>query len=555
MIESDKSTFRGNLRDKRQALARALVGSNAAARNLAPITPRDKETSAPLSFSQERFWFMDQWDHESSAYNSPLIFRLQGPLDVPALRQSVDAVVERHEVLRTSFPVVDGRAIQSVHPAMPVSLQIVDLSDHSDSERAMETERRLVQEVSRPFDLTTGPLIRVTLLRVAPQEHVLVLTLHHIVTDGWSRQILFSELAAHYEAFSVGKDATLPRLPIQYADFAVWQRNNGGWTVSELDRQLSYWRPQLAGIPALLELPADRPRPAVRSDRGSRLGVDLPADLGNSLNELARACNATLFMTLLAVFQVLLYRYTGQEDVVVGTPIANRTQAQTEGLIGLFLNTLALRADLSGDPTFTELLGRVRETALGAYAHQDLPFEKLVEELQPERSLSHSPIFQVMFTLQSSKSASLDLAGIEVEQIAVDRSAAKLDLLLVVSPMADALVIRIEYSTDLFDDDRMERMLGHFQSLLVGIVANPDERISRLSLLTDVERDQLVSGWNDTGCDYPQDLCVHQLFELQVQRTPDAVALVFEGEELTYSQLNVRANQVAHVLREQRRNA
>ena len=373
------------------------------------------------------------------------------------------------------------------------------------------------------------------------------MTLHHIISDGWSQAILRREISSLYNAFSSGNSTSLPDLPIQYADYAVWQRN---WLQGEvLERQISYWKQKLAGAPALLELPADRPRPSVQTFRGATKRVSLSTELTHGLKALGQQQGATLFMTLLAAFHVLLHRYSGQDDIVVGTPIANRNQAQTEGLIGLFLNTLALRTDLSNDPTFVELLGRVRETALGAYAHQDLPFETLVDELQPQRSMSHSPLFQVMLVLQNAGQGSLELGGLQIRSVSGEGVTSKFDMTLSLSESGAQLRGALEYNTDLFDADRIVRMVGHYQVLLEGIVADPDQRLSALPLLTDPELHQLLVDWNDTSSEHAQERCIHELFEEQVHRTPEAVALVFDGSELTYSQLNDRSNRLAHYLR------
>ena len=406
---------------------------------------------------------------------------------------------------------------------------------------------RLVSvEAMRPFDLSHDPLLRVTLLQLGVLEHVLVLTMHHIVSDGWSMAVLIQELAALYEAFLRGKPSPLAELPIQYADFAHWQRQ---WLQGEvLAHQLSYWQQQLAGAKPVLELPTDRPRPAVQTFRGASTTLALPAPLSQELKSLSQRSGVTLFMSLLAAFQTLLYRYSEQEDILVGTPIANRNSVEIEGLIGFFANTLVLATDMKGNPSFRELLARVREVALQAYAHQDLPFEKLVEELQPSRNLSHSPLFQVMFQLLNDPVSTLKLAGLTVNSLKVDSGTAKFDLSLSMVDTEQGLIGSLEYNTDLFDAGTINRMLGHFQTLLEGIVANPEQQLSDLPLLTAAQRHQLLVEWNDTQADYPLDVCIHQLFAAQVERSPDAVAVVFEDEQLTYRELNCRANQLAHHL-------
>ncbi|HID62186.1 MAG TPA: non-ribosomal peptide synthetase, partial [Anaerolineae bacterium] len=517
--------------------------------SIPPIQPVPRDRDLPLSFAQQRLWFLDQLEPGSPFYNIPTAVRLTGPLDVAALEQTLNEIVRRHEALRTTFETVDGRARQVIAPELTVPLPVTDLTDLPEAEREAEALQLASQEAQRPFDLARGPLLQARLLRLGGEDHVALLTMHHIVSDGWSMGILIQEIAALYEAFSNGRPSPLQELPIQYADFAHWQRE---WLQGEtLEAQLSYWKQQLDGSPPLLELPTDRPRPAVQSFRGRTQAFALPKDLSRAIKDLGHQEGTTLFMTLLAAFQSLLYRYTGQETINVGTPIANRTQSEIEGLIGFFVNTLVMRADLSGDPGFRELLKRVREMALGAYAHQDLPFEMLVDALQPERNLSHSPLFQVMFVLQEAPTGAQALSDLTLRGVEAETGVAKFDLTLSMAEDGDGdgLGGVFEYNVDLFDAATIERMIAHFQTLLEGIVADPNRPISELPLLTEAERRQLLVEWNDTVADYPQDRCIHELFEAQVERTSDAVAVVFEGEELTYDELNRRANQLAHHLR------
>ena len=512
-----------------------------------PLIPVSREQPLPLSFAQQRLWFLDQFQPGSSLYNIPMALQLAGVLNKDALQQCLETLVRRHESLRTTFAVDNGEAVQIIHEPSSLHLDIIDLSAFSEEERRQEAERLKQEEALRPFDLLEGPLFRACILRLAEDEHVLLVTLHHIISDGWSQAILRREISSLYNAFSSGNSTSLPDLPIQYADYAVWQRN---WLQGEvLERQISYWKQKLAGAPALLELPADRPRPSVQTFRGARKSISLSSELTQRLKLLGTHEGATLFMTLLAVFDVLLHRYSGQDDIVAGTPIANRTQVETEGVIGFYTNTLAIRGDLRGDPSFVELLGRIRETALGAYAHQDLPFEKLVEEVHPERSMSHSPLFQVMFMLQNGADGAIDMDGLQVAVTGGPGTTTKFDLTFALVERGGTLFGSLEYNTDLFDGDRIERLLVHFRTLLESIVTDPEQPISHLSMLTDIERRQLLDEWNTTAADYERERCLHELFEAQVERTPEAVALVFEGEQLTYSQLNVRANQLAHFLR------
>ena len=511
------------------------------------ISRRTEASSAPLSFAQQRLWFIDQLEPGNPAYNNLDAFRLTDRLNVAALERTTSEIVKRHEALRTTFPTVDGQPVQIISQTLSVPLRVTDLSHLPAVGREAEAERLVREEAQRPFDLAQGPLLRTTLLRLGEEDHILLLAMHHIVSDGWSGGVLFQEITALYEAFSTGKPAPLPELPVQYADYAVWQR---GWLQGEvLEKQLSYWRERLSGAPPVLELPTDHPRPAVQSFRGARQSVMLSKSLTEALRTLSQREGATLFMILLAAFQTLLRRYSNQEEIVVGSPIAGRTRPETEGLIGLFVNTLVLHTDLSGDPSFRELLGRVREVALGAYAHQDVPFEKLVEELQPKRSLSHTPLFQVMFILQNAPRLALNLSGLTLKSLEFDNGTAQFDVTLSVVEVAEGLQAKFEYNTDLFDAATITRMLKHFQVLLEGVVANPDQRLSELPLLTEAERHQLLIEWNDTAVEYPRDICLHELFEAQVTRTPEAVAVVFEEEQLTYRELNRRANQLARYLR------
>ena len=508
-----------------------------------PAISRDDDS--PLSFAQARLWFLDQLEPNSSVYNVPSGMRLKGLLNVGALEQSINEIVRRHEVLRTSFSMVEGEAVQIISPSLALALPIVELSHLPEVEREAEAQRVAEEEVRRPFDLGQGPLLRAKLVRLGDDDHVLLVTMHHIVSDGWSMGVFFRELSILYEAFSKGKPSTLAVLPIQYVDYAVWQRD---WLKGEiLDTQLSYWKRQLENIPTL-QLPTDRRRPTVQSYRGAGQSLELSKALPDQVKALSRKEGTTLFMTLLAAFQTLLYRYTGQDDIAVGSPMAGRTRTEIEGLIGFFVNTLVLRGDLSGNPTFRELLARVRKVAVEAYAHQDVPFEKLVEELQPQRNLSHSPLFQVMFVFQNAPATALEFQGLSMSPMINGSDTAKFDLTLSIREESGGLRGDLQYNTDLFDRSTVERMLNHFENLLKGIVADPDRRLSDFALLTPAERHQLLVEWNDTKRDYPEDKCVHQLFEEQVERTPDVVAVVFESEKLTYRELNQRANQLAHYL-------
>ncbi|MEX0803651.1 MAG: amino acid adenylation domain-containing protein [Candidatus Binatia bacterium] len=511
----------------------------------APISRRVTVDPAPLSFAQERLWFLEQLEPASGVYNICRASRLSGRLDSAALEASLSEIVRRHEVLRSEIRIIDGRPMQVTASAPAIKLSLTGLRSSTGTDRENEVRRRIKAEAKYPFDLSTGPFLRARLLQIGDEDHILILTTHHIVSDAWSMGILTRELWTLHEAYAAGKTSPLKDLSIQYADFAVWQKD---WLQGEvLESQLSYWKKQLNDIQAF-NLPTDRPRPPRQSFHGTRYPLTLPRSLTASINELSHGQGVTSFMTLLAAFQVLLYRYSGQEDVVVGSPIANRGRTELESLIGFFVNTLVLRADLSGNPSFKALLSRVRDVCLGAYAHQDLPFEKLVHELQPERDLSRNPLFQVMFVLQNATRPLSQISSIRSEPVEIESGRSQFDLSLFLRERDGKLIGYFEYSTDLFERDTIERMAGHFQTLLEGIVADPGQPIATLPILTETGRHQILVEWNDTGADYPKDSCIHELFEAQVERTPDAIALEFEGEEVTYRELNQRANQLGHYL-------
>jgi amino acid adenylation domain-containing protein len=512
-----------------------------------PITRSARNGAVPLSFGQQSFWFLDSLTPNTSLYNMFCAVRLRGGLNVSALQQALDGLMARHESMRTIFSTVDGQPVQFIVEDQKLSLKEIDLFHLSPATREREFGQLLKDEARRPFDLVHGPLIRATLFRLDPEENVLLLSMHHIIADDWSLGILSRELKELYDSFVTGRPAQLPELPVQYADFALWQR---AWLQDgALEKQLEYWKRQLAGAPALLELPTDRPRPAAPTFRGARHTLMLPLTLRDRLAKLSRQEGGTLFMTLLAAFKILLARHSGQEDIVVGSPIAGRNRIETENLIGSFINTLVLRTSLAGDPTFSELFQRVRDVALGAYAHQETPFEKLVEELQPERSLSYPPLFQAMFIFQNAPALDLNLTGLSVSRERPYNETSPLDLTLEAREMPDGLRCVFEYKTDLFDAATVERIAERFLLLLEGIVDDPAQSISDISLLTEDEKRRVLIEWNDNRAEFPRDACIHQLFEAQVERTPDAVAAVFQDEQFTYRELNQRANQLANLLR------
>ena len=513
------------------------------------ISRRPGDAPVPLSYYQQGLWVLSQLMPNTSLYHVPKAMRLTGNLDIPALKRTLDYIVARHEALRTSFASTDGIPMQVISERLTLDMPLLDLSHLSEPEREAEARRVLREEARRPFDLSRGPLIRSIILQLHEQEHILLITTHHIITDGWSMGVFHRELMALYEAFANGRPSPLPELPIQYPDYAYWHRH---WFQGEVyESQLAYWKNQFKTLPPVLELPTDHPRPSVqahRAFRGSKRKLTLSKDLTRKLKELCQKEEATLFMLLLAAYQILLHRYTGEDDIVVGSPIAGRCLAETEQLIGLFINALALRVDLSGNPTLREVLACVKEVALGAYANQDLPFETLVKELQPDRSLAHNPLFQVMFVLQSESIPTLELSGLRVSQVHVDNIVANFDLTLDVVERDGQLECLFESNADLFDENRITCLLSHFQNLLEGIVANPRQRISDLPLLSEAERNQLLTEWSDNNSNYPAGSSVHELFEQQVECSPDAPALLFDEQKVTYQELNARANQLAHYL-------
>jgi amino acid adenylation domain-containing protein len=613
--------FSGNLSPERRkllALRRQQKGINIP--ETQAILPRKTGDPCPLSFAQQRLWFLDQLEPSSTAYLIPQAFSFQGELHIEALERSLEELVRRHEILRTTFAVrtglgADPQPVQVVHPASDGVLPVIDLRGLRETQRSELAQWLANTQHQHPMSLTQGPLLRMYLLRLGIQEHIVLLTMHHIITDTWSDEIAVRELTMLYQAHVSGQPAPvgqahrLQPLPIQYADYALWQRV---WLQGEvLETQLAYWRKQLSGLSPLV-LPTDHPRPPIQTHRGLTQSLQLSPALSEELMRLCQKFDVTLFMLLLSVFQILLMRYTGQTDISVGTPIANRGRAELKGVIGFFLNTLVIRVDLGGDPTFQQMLQRVRHICLEAYAHQDIPFEKVVEELEPERDLSRSPLFQVMFVLQNAPAEEVQpcpngrdgqaqtgvfrcktgvvgeetpvptrnlplrgggasaqaLSGIHVSPLAVENPTSKFDLTLSLLETRQGLHCVLRYNTDLFEADTITRLLGNFQTLLEGIVQNPQAHVSDLPLLTAREREQILAQgtgpteWNTTktggavgtvpcACPPPQDRCVHQFFEEQVQRTPDALALIFEDETLTYNELNRQANQLAHFLQKE----
>ncbi|GFZ92165.1 amino acid adenylation domain-containing protein [Okeania sp. KiyG1] len=523
------------------------------------LLPTDKESQAipmisreqtiPLSYAQQRLWFIEKMALSSNAYNMPLTLHLVGKLDYIALEKSLNQIIARHETLRTTFSEIDGTPVQIIKPSFELQLPLKDLSELTPSEATTKLQQLLQEENEQTFNLEVDPPIRARLYQLETTEHILQITLHHIVSDGWSLTVLPKELSGIYTATVEDRPSPLPSLPIQYADFAVWQRNYlQGET---FEKQLSYWKQKLQNL-SQLQLPTDHPRPAVQTFNGAGIPIYIPAALTSKVRQLTQKQGTTLFMTLLAAFKVLLSSYSGQESVAVGTPIANRNRSEIEGLIGFFVNSLVMHTDLGGFPSFTEVLNRVKQTALEAYSHQDIPFEKLVEELQPERSLSQNPLFQVMFAVQQEEilKPSFNLPNLEVGwyEGAEAEMTVRFDLELHLWPVGEEIKGFCAYNRDLFEAETISRMLSHYQNLLAAAVETPELAVGKLPLMTEVEQEKILIEWNNTITDYPTDKCIHQLFEEQVEKTPDAIAVVFEEQKLTYSQLNRQANQLAHYL-------
>jgi amino acid adenylation domain-containing protein len=500
----------------------------------------------PLSFAQERLWFLNQLEPDNPFYNQPTALRLTGKLNLEVLKQTLTEILRRHESLRTNFTIVEGKPVQIIQPIADFEIPIIELTNRSLSDRNEAIKKLAEQEAEKPFNLKQDLLLRTTLLKLSTSEHIVLFTTHHIVSDGWSTGILIQELATLYQAFLADRPSPLPELSIQYADFAVWQRE---WLQGkQLNTQLNYWKQQLDNNPPLLNLPTDYSRPAKLTYQGDTQSFTLSKSLTKALKVLGQQEGVTLFMTLIAAFKVLLYRYSHQEDITVGTPIANRNYEEIENLIGFFVNTLVLRTKFDNKSSFLDLLQQVKENTLGAYTHQDLPFEQLVEELKPKRHLNRNPLFDVMFTLQNAPESELTLPGLTFSALEEESLTAKFDLSLDMFESDTGLSGVFEYSTDLFESSSIARMSEHFQVLLEAIISQPETPILQLPLLTEDERQQLLFDWHDNQAEYPVEQCIHQLFEQQVNKTPNAVAVIYENQQLTYKQLNERANQLAHYL-------
>jgi amino acid adenylation domain-containing protein len=547
--------IRTELADRKPELIAFLQQANLAVNSTnETITPIHPDGDLTVSFAQARLWFLDRLDGASATYNIPVSLQLFGTLNLTALEMAVKTIVRRHQVLRTHFELINDAPIQIINNDLSVNIPIVDLQQLSEPEQSAKVKQLAIDESQQPFDLAMAPLVRVILIQRSTISHVLLITMHHIISDGWSMGVFINEFSELYGDICANKSTQLPVLTIQYADFAHWQKQ---WlTGAVLDKQLNYWKQLLTGAPPLLELPTDRPRPSIQGFAGDFVEFRLEPGLSQQLNSLSKKSGTTMFMTMLAAFATLLSRYSGQDDIVIGSPIANRNRNETEPLIGFFVNTLVLRTKLQQNPTFLELLETVKQMTLDAYEHQDLPFEKLVEELQPERSLSYSPLFQVMFEMENTPMGKLDLPELQIAPLELDNINAKFDLTLSIQESESGLECGWEYKTDLFDRSSIDRMAVNFQTLLLSIVANPQQRVAQLPIVNQIDLNQLVEEWNQTQVDYPLDRCdsaqskqcFSQLFEQQVARNPEAIAVTFDDRILTYQELNDRANQWARHL-------
>ncbi len=527
-------------------MSNSTLASNSPQSDVMQLEHEAKVYVAPPSFSQQRLWLMDQLNPASPVYALPAVFRLKGNLNILALERALNEILRRHEILRTTFGFVNGELAQIIAPSMRLELAPGDVHAMPETQREAYVSKLINKEIRRPFNLGEGPLIRASLLRVEAADHVLILNVHHMVADAWSFGILAKQLTALYAAYVENKPSPLAPLTLQFADFSIWEKSY--MQGERLQTQLSYWQEQLGGNLPILELPADRPRPPRQTFNGALMPIELSPSLTDGLKALSRRQQASPFMTLLAAFKVLLHRYTGQSNLLVAAPVANRSHEDLESLIGFFVNLVVFRTDVSDDPSFSEYLNRVREVTSSAYAHKEVPFEKLVQELRPERDLSHNPLVQIMFAFHFAP-IGLELAGLECELLPVDNGAAKFDLYLESWETDGCIRGRIEYNTDLFDSDRIARMASHFKTLLAGIVANPEQRLSELPLLPDAERRQVLIEWNKTERLFPQDCGIHDLFEAQVERSPEATALICGRERLSYMQLKIQAERLAGYLR------
>ncbi|MFM6012960.1 MAG: condensation domain-containing protein, partial [Dolichospermum sp.] len=509
------------------------------------ILPRPNSEPAPLSFSQEQLWFLSQIQ-DNATYNMPLALQISGSLNISFLEQAITEIVRRHEILRTNFQQIEGRNLQVIRPEINISLQVINLDQIPAKEQLQNVQQLINQETDKIFNLSEDNLFQSTLYQLNQNSYVLLLNMHHIISDGWSTGILLEELSTLYAAYLAGNKSPLPDLQIQYADYAIWQKQK--FTSQIREKQLNYWQQQLTDIPPLLELPTDKPRPPIQSFSGGIWEFSINSNLSQKIRTLTQQSDATLFMTMLAAFVILLYRYSGQDDILIGSPMAGRNRQEIQSLIGYFVNTVVLRTKLTGNPNFREILNQVRQVATDAHNYQDIPYNQVVEALNPQRNLSYNPVFQILFDLQHSLTDKLQLPGLTLQPFLGEHSTSKFDLSLIIEDRGTELIGVWEYSSDLFTQETITRITENFQTLLNGIVNNPEIPIKQLPIISAFEQQQILENWNNTQQDYPESFCIHELFAQQVIKTPNAIAVKFGNQQLTYTQLNQKANQLANYL-------
>ena len=539
------TSIENSLTNQKRDLLKLLLNKKGINLQTETILPRPNSEPAPLSFGQEQLWFLSQIQ-DNTTYNLPLALQISGSLNISVLEQVITEIVRRHEILRTNFQQIEGKNLQVIRPEINISLQVINLEQITAKQQLQNVERLINQETDKIFNLSEDDLFQSTLYQLNQNSYILLLNMHHIISDGWSIGILLQELSTLYGAYLAGNKSPLPDLQIQYADYAIWQKEK--FTSEIREKQLNYWKQQLADIPPLLELPTDKPRPPIQSFRGGIWEFSINSNLSQKIRTLTQQSDATLFMTMLAAFVILLYRCSGQDDILIGSPMAGRNRQEIQSLIGYFVNTVVLRTKLTGNPNFREILNQVRQVATDAHNYQDIPYNQVVEALNPQRNLSYNPVFQILFDLQHSLTDKLQLPGLTLQPFLGEHSTSKFDLSLIIEDRGTELIGAWEYSSDLFTQETISRITENFQTLLNGIVNNPETPINQLPIISAFEQQQILEKWNNTQQDYPESFCIHELFTQQVIKTPDAIAVKFGNQQLTYTQLNQKANQLANYL-------
>jgi amino acid adenylation domain-containing protein/thioester reductase-like protein len=539
------TSIENSLTNQKRDLLKLLLNKKGINLQTETILPRPNSEPAPLSFGQEQLWFLSQIQ-DNTTYNLPLALQISGSLNISVLEQVITEIVRRHEILRTNFQQIEGKNLQVIRPEINISLQVINLEQITAKQQLQNVERLINQETDKIFNLSEDDLFQSTLYQLNQNSYILLLNMHHIISDGWSIGILLQELSTLYGAYLAGNKSPLPDLQIQYADYAIWQKEK--FTSEIREKQLNYWKQQLADIPPLLELPTDKPRPPIQSFRGGIWEFSINSNLSQKIRTLTQQSDATLFMTMLAAFVILLYRCSGQDDILIGSPMAGRNRQEIQSLIGYFVNTVVLRTKLTGNPNFREILNQVRQVATDAHNYQDIPYNQVVEALNPQRNLSYNPVFQILFDLQHSLTDKLQLPGLTLQPFLGEHSTSKFDLSLIIEDRGTELIGAWEYSSDLFTQEAISRITENFQTLLNGIVNNPETPINQLPIISAFEQQQILEKWNNTQQDYPESFCIHELFTQQVIKTPDAIAVKFGNQQLTYTQLNQKANQLANYL-------